>query len=89
MFLLLFFALNAFAQNKNSILLKLDRVFDGQTMHTGWMVLIKSDIIAAAGPMQFKLPAGTKIIELKNATVMPGLIEGHSHLLLHPYNETH
>ena len=38
--------------------------------------------------MNFKLPAGTKIIELKNATVLPGLIEGHSHLFLHPYNET-
>lgn len=57
-------------------------------MHTGWVVLLKNDTIAAAGPMQFKLPAGTKIIELNNATLLPGLIEGHSHLLLHPYNET-
>ena len=88
LFLLLFFALSAAAQNENFILLQPDRVFDGQAMHTGWVVLIKNDTIAAAGPMQFKLPAGTKIIELKNATVMPGLIEGHSHLLLHPYNET-
>jgi len=88
LFLLLFFVLSAFAQNENFILLQPDRVFDGQAMHTGWVVLIKNDTIAAAGPMQFKLPAGTKIIELKNATVMPGLIEGHSHLLLHPYNET-
>lgn len=88
LFLLLFFALSAFAQNENFILLKPDRVFDGQTMHTGWVVLIKNDTIAAAGPNQFKLPAGTRIIELKNATVIPGLIEGHSHLFLHPYNET-
>jgi len=42
----------------------------------------------AAGSMKFKFPAGTKIIELKNVTVMPGLTEGHTHLLLHPYNET-
>lgn len=88
LFLLFFFALRASAQNDNFILLKPDRVFDGQTMHSGWVVLIKNDTIAAAGPMKFRLPAGTKIIELKNATLMPGLIEGHSHLLLHPYNET-
>ncbi len=77
-----------FAQSNQYILLKPDRVFDGVNMHTGWLVLVHSDTIVAAGPMQFKLPAGTKIMELKNATLLPGLIEGHSHLLLHPYNET-
>src|SRR6185503_10560270 len=29
-----------------------------------------------------------EIIELKGMTLLPGLIEGHSHLFLHPYNET-
>jgi imidazolonepropionase-like amidohydrolase len=77
-----------FAQNNNYTLLKPDRVFDGETMHSDWVVLIKNDTIAAAGPMKFKLPAGTKIIELRNTTLLPGLIEGHSHLFLHPYNET-
>jgi len=38
--------------------------------------------------MKFKLPAGTQVIELKGYTLLPGLIEGHSHLFLHPYNET-
>ena len=38
--------------------------------------------------MTFKLPAGTQVIELKGMTLLPGLIEGHSHLFLHPYNET-
>jgi imidazolonepropionase-like amidohydrolase len=38
--------------------------------------------------MNFKLPAGSQIIELPGATLLPGLIEGHSHLFLHPYNET-
>lgn len=56
-------------------------------MHTGWIVLVKSDTIVAAGPMNFKLPANTRVIELAGATLMPGLIEGHSHLFLHPYNE--
>lgn len=70
------------------ILLKPDRVFDGEQMQTGWVVLVKNNYIEAAGAMNFKLPADTKIIELKGMTLLPGLIEGHSHLFLHPYNET-
>lgn len=37
--------------------------------------------------MAFKLPANTRVIEFPSATLLPGLIEGHSHLFLHPYNE--
>jgi imidazolonepropionase-like amidohydrolase len=70
------------------ILLKPDRVFDGEQMHTDWIVLVKNNKIEAAGSMTFKLPAGTEVIELKGITLLPGLIEGHSHLFLHPYNET-
>jgi imidazolonepropionase-like amidohydrolase len=70
-------------------LLKPDRVFDGQQMHTGWWVLVKGNRIASVGEASaIKVPAGAKIIELKGSTLMPGLIEGHSHLFLHPYNET-
>ena len=87
LFVCICITLCGFAQTDNYILLKPDRVFDGENMHTGWVVLIKNDSIAAAGPMQFKLPAGTQIIELKNTTLLPGLIEGHAHILLHPYNE--
>jgi imidazolonepropionase-like amidohydrolase len=85
-FCILFFG--SYAQQDRYTLLKPLQVFDGEKMHTGWVVLIKNDSIAAAGPMNFKLPAGTAIIELKNSTLLPGLIEGHSHLFLHPYNET-
>jgi imidazolonepropionase-like amidohydrolase len=70
------------------ILLKPDRVFDGEQMQTGWVVLVKNDTIIQAGDMLFKLPGGTQVIELKGCTLLPGLIEGHSHLFLHPYNET-
>lgn len=85
-----FFAFHQlFAQIKDQyILLKPDRVFDGDSMHTGWVVLVKNNQIEAAGPMQFKLPAGTLVKDLKGMTLLPGLIEGHSHLFLHPYNET-
>ena len=70
------------------ILLKPDRVFDGEAMHEGWVVLIKDDKIEQAGPMSFKLPGGSQVFELKGMTLLPGLIEGHGHLFLHPYNET-
>lgn len=56
-------------------------------MHTGWTVLVKGDTIVAAGAITFKLPAITRIIAMKGTTLMPGMIEGHSHLFLHPYNE--
>ena len=75
------------AQDKY-ILLKPDRVFDGEQMQTGWVVLVKNNKIEQAGAMMFKLPDGTEVIELKGMTLLPGLIEGHSHLFLHPYNET-
>ncbi|HEY5773175.1 MAG TPA: amidohydrolase family protein, partial [Chitinophagaceae bacterium] len=79
----------SFAQQTDKyILLKPDKVFDGEQMQTGWVVLVKNNKIEQAGPMTFKLPGGSEIIELKGMTLLPGLIEGHSHLFLHPYNET-
>jgi imidazolonepropionase-like amidohydrolase len=69
--------------------IKPDRVFDGQEMHAGWWVLVKNSLIAEAGvPGSFTVPAGAKIISLNGMTLLPGFIEGHSHLFLHPYNET-
>lgn len=68
-------------------LLKPDRVFDGEKMHEQWQVLVKNKKIEAAGS-QLNIPDGTIIRELPGTTLLPGLIEGHSHLLLHPYDET-
>lgn len=89
-FIISFFIANySFAQQADKyILLKPDRVFDGETMQPGWVVLVKNNRIEQTGSMVFKLPAGTEIIELTGMTLLPGLIEGHSHLFLHPYNET-
>lgn len=72
-----------------AIALQPDRVFDGEQMHTGWLVVVRGERIEAAGPMaSMTIPAGTRTIVLRGLTLMPGMIEGHSHLLLHPYNET-
>ena len=68
-------------------MLQPDRVFDGETMHAGWSVIVRNDRIEAAGP-SLAPPAGAERIALPGTTLLPGLIEGHSHLLLHPYNET-
>jgi imidazolonepropionase-like amidohydrolase len=76
---------------RKSTLLKPARVFDGVTSepHAGWVVLVTGDRIAAVGPVaDVRAPAGATTIELPGTTLLPGLIEGHSHLLLHPYNET-
>ncbi|WP_332369673.1 metal-dependent hydrolase family protein [Spirosoma telluris] len=69
-------------------ILRPDRVFDGETMHEGWVVRVKDDKIEAAGPASSVSAAGAEVVDLKGTTLTPGLIEGHSHLLLHPYNET-
>jgi imidazolonepropionase-like amidohydrolase len=70
-------------------LLRPAAVFDGQDLHPGWVVLVEGDKIKAVGPAaQLTAPAGATTIELPSLTLLPGLIEGHSHLLLHPYNET-
>jgi len=70
-------------------LLKPDRVFDGKELHENWVILVEGHQISKAGlETAIKIPQGTKEITLKGMTVMPGIIEGHSHLLLHPYNET-
>jgi imidazolonepropionase-like amidohydrolase len=51
-------------------------------------VRVAGDRIQAAGPAAGIDAAGAKVVELPGATLMPGLVEGHSHILLHAYNET-
>jgi imidazolonepropionase-like amidohydrolase len=79
----------ALAAAPSALLLKPARVFDGVTpkAHEGWVVLVRGKRIAAAGPAADVSTEGARVIELPNATLLPGLIEAHSHLLLHPYNE--
>jgi imidazolonepropionase-like amidohydrolase len=80
------------AEEKSAdVLLKPARVFDGVTPkpHEGWVVHVRGERIVAAGSADdVRTPDGARTVELSGMTLLPGLIEAHSHLLLHPYNET-
>src|ERR1700756_4526804 len=61
----------------------------GEPPHSGWVVLIEGNRIAAVGPPgSVSASAEATVIDLPGATLLPGLMDIHSHLLLHPYNET-
>ncbi len=75
---------------QSDYLLRPDRVFDGREMHENWVVWTKGNKIMAAGKSE-DMPAESRqatVIDLAGTTLLPGLIEGHSHLFLHPYDET-
>ncbi|MEQ9423740.1 MAG: amidohydrolase family protein [Cyclobacteriaceae bacterium] len=69
-------------------LLKPDRIFDGNEVKTGWVVLVEDELISYAGPLSGMKSTSATVIDLSGTTLMPGMIEGHSHITLHPYNET-
>ncbi|MHB1313193.1 MAG: metal-dependent hydrolase family protein [Gemmatimonadaceae bacterium] len=81
----------ATAQSRDSlVLLRPQAVWDGTSdaPKAGWTVLVRGERIAAAGPAaEVGAPKGATIIDLPGTTIIPGMIEGHSHLFLHPYNE--
>ena len=70
------------------LLLRPAAVFDGVDgkTHAGWQVLVRGDRIVAVGP-DLAVPAGARTVDLAGDTLMPGMIEGHGHLFLHPYDE--
>ncbi len=79
---------SCFAQT--AYLLRPDRVFDGQEMHENWAVWTQGNKIMAVGKAE-SLPSESSeatVLNLPGTTLLPGLIEGHSHLFLHPYDET-
>jgi imidazolonepropionase-like amidohydrolase len=72
-------------------LLHPDRVFDGVSdrAHEGWVVLVRGDRIVQAGPpASVTAPPDAERIDLPGTTLLPGLIDAHAHVLLHPYDET-
>src|ERR1700752_2680413 len=79
------------AESLTVFLLKPGKVFDGEQaqLHDGWAILVRGQKIETVGPLtSINVPADAKVIDLPGLTLMPGLIEAHSHILLHPYSET-
>jgi len=90
----MFFALTARAAAQSPVtttVLEPDLVFDGVTPspHRGWVVVVAGNTLSYAGPADpAKVPAGATARALAGMTLLPGLIDAHTHLFLHPYNET-
>lgn len=78
----------AYAQPSRAAIVLPDRVFDGVQLHAGWAVVVRGARIEFAGPRQ-QAPTGVSAdtLLLPGTTLLPGLIDAHSHLLLHPYDE--
>lgn len=79
----------SFANAEPVTVLRPAQVFDGEQLHSAWTVVVDGNSIVYAGA-SVRAPAieGATAIDLPGHTILPGLIEGHSHVLLHPYNET-
>src|SRR5215472_9044001 len=76
---------------EHSYLLRLARIWsaDDAAPRSGMTVLVSGNRIAAVEAAEkLTTPENAKIIDLPDATLLPGLIDAHSHLFLHPYNET-
>ncbi len=79
-------------QNSPAVFIRPARVFDAEDgkTHEGWVVLVKGERIAAVGPAAEHRGPGrdARTIDLPGMTLLPGLMDIHSHIFLHPYNET-
>jgi imidazolonepropionase-like amidohydrolase len=89
-FLVCLLAIQALGQSTSqTTVLRPARVFDGESVHENWVVVVSGEKIERAGPAaNVNAPAGARLVELPGTTLLPGLIEAHSHVLLHPYSET-
>jgi imidazolonepropionase-like amidohydrolase len=79
----------AHAADQRPMLLTPDKVWTGDgAPHVGWSVLVAQGRIQGVGPAaSLPVPADVDRIPLPGKTLIPGLIDLHSHVLLHPYNE--
>ncbi|MDH3709618.1 MAG: amidohydrolase family protein [Cyclobacteriaceae bacterium] len=73
---------------ENSYLLKPTQVFDGTAVHDNWVVLTAGSTIGAVGkPEDIQIGEHVVTIDLPGLVLMPGMIEGHGHLFLYPYDQ--
>ncbi len=71
------------APAQRTVAVKAGRLFDSKSgqIVNNQTILILGDRITDVGPAdQVKIPAGAQIIDLSQATVMPGLIDAHTHM---------
>ncbi len=84
------FASALLAQPGEIIAIKCGKLIDGKNERVleNQVILIQGNRITAAGA-NAQIPANAKVIDLSSATVLPGLVDTHTHMFLHDgdYNE--
>ncbi len=73
----------AWPQSSPVVAVRAGRLFDSKAGKelTREVVLVQGERISEVGPEdQIKIPAGAQVIDLTQATVLPGLIDGHTHI---------
>ena len=81
------FSKMSFSQN-DYIALKAPMLFDGESLiNEGTVIFRNGKIVDFGSSSSTKIPNDCKVIEYLSGTIMPGMIEGHAHMLLHPYDE--
>jgi len=76
-------AIGAPAQTPQVTAIRAGRLFDSKSgkIEENQLILIEDDKITAVGPAdRLQVPAGAQVIDLSKATVLPGLIDGHTHV---------
>ncbi len=77
------------APKSSVIVLKPASVWDGVGgSHADWVVVVRDHRIESVGLAgRVAVPQGARIVDLPGSTLIPGLIDAHTHMLLHPYDE--
>lgn len=69
-----------------TVVVRAGRLLDvktGKTL-TNQIIVIQGDKIVSVGGSDAQIPAGAQVVDLSNATVLPGLIDAHTHLTMTP-----
>ena len=77
------------ADAERPVVLKWGRVWDAVALdaHSDWIVVVQGETIKAAGPRGGRGSGQAETVDLPGMTLLPGLIDAHTHVLLHPYDE--
>jgi len=70
-----------------TVAIRAGQLFDSKTgqMASRQIVLMQGERITEVGPeAQIKIPAGAQVIDLSQATVLPGMIDAHTHMFNNP-----